>query len=186
MDSYLIDTSSLLSLVRYYVPFDRDERLRKKIQKMFIEKQCLLLESVSEEAARVSGGIIPSTYDFLKEKGEKKINLIKNFSPISGECHKLIDADWAIQKRKNKMGDQEYSGIKEKEIQRADLQLILTVKYNNKYKGAIIVTEESKSTNDSKVFKKIPIICKIENIPCITLPEMLKRAGIQLEYKIDN
>ena len=188
MDNYLIDTSSLISLVRYYNPFDRDKKLRRKIQKMFITEQCFLLESVLNEAKRVSQGIVLQTYDFLskEEKGEKKINLIKNVSPIPDECHERIDATWAIQDRKDKIKSQEYSERKEKEIQQADFQLIFTVKYNNKCKEAIIVTEESKSINDSKDFKKIPAICEIENIPCITLPEMLKKAGIQLEYKINN
>lgn len=37
----------------------------------------------------------------------------------------------------------------------------------------VIVTEESKVPNDNKVFKKIPMICEIEEIECIKLPQLL-------------
>ena len=38
----------------------------------------------------------------------------------------------------------------------------------------IIVTEETPTNNDNKLFKKIPTICKMQNIKCISLVELLK------------
>ncbi len=38
-----------------------------------------------------------------------------------------------------------------------------------------LVTEETSSPNDLKLFKKIPAICDILGIPVITLPELLEK-----------
>jgi hypothetical protein len=37
-----------------------------------------------------------------------------------------------------------------------------------------VVTEETKSANDNKTFRKIPENCKEINIECCTLPNLLK------------
>lgn len=39
----------------------------------------------------------------------------------------------------------------------------------------VLVTEETESSNDNKLFKKIPAICKELDIPTMTLPELLKK-----------
>ena len=81
-------------------------------------------------------------------------------------------------KKVNKSG---YEEAKTREIEEgADFQLVFAAM---NIKESIIVTEESKSVNDKKLFKKIPLICEHEKIPCIALPEMLKKVGIGIEYK---
>jgi len=48
----------------------------------------------------------------------------------------------------------------------------------------ILVTEETESGNDNKLFKKIPAICKELNIPTMTLPELIERYdGIDIDFK---
>jgi hypothetical protein len=48
----------------------------------------------------------------------------------------------------------------------------------------ILVTEETESNNDNKLFKKIPSICKELSITTMTLPELLgKYNGIDVEFK---
>ena len=191
MDKYLIDTSSLLSLVRYFHPFDKDEKLYAIIKKMFDEKQCLILESVFTESGHVAGGIILKKYSFLK-----KIKREKNIDIISPKLHKKIDDNWVIQKQKNKLNsDIEYETQKNDELGKADFQLIFMALNKreelaklepnlipNDKQDFTIVSEESRSSNNNKLFKKIPIICKEEKIPCITLPKMLEKIGLRIEY----
>ena len=43
----------------------------------------------------------------------------------------------------------------------------------------VVVTEETNSNNDNKIFKKIPIICDLLNIKCFGLPLLIT------EYKDD-
>ena len=65
-----------------------------------------------------------------------------------------------MQKQKKKLTKNDYENEKVKFIEGADCQLIL---YAMKDKESnIIVTEESKSQNDNKLFKKIPLICDQE------------------------
>ena len=182
MDKYLIDTSSLLSLVRYYHPFDRDRKLYTAIKKMFETKQFLLLGNVYKEAKYIAQQTIVTEYDFLK-----KIKLIKSIDTISEKLHRKIDNDWIILKQKKSLEQKkllkqiEYEETKQKEFQNgADWQLICMAMNNQ---GFTIVTEETKQPNDAKLFKKIPLICEHEKIPCITLPVMLKKIGIGIEYK---
>ena len=177
MDKYIIDTSSLLALVRYYDTFDSRKKLYRKIEEMFVEKRFLLINNVLKESGWVANGVILKTYRFLNLK--KKITPIKSHTPISNELHKKIDQDWVIQKNK-KVNNLEYEEAKTREVEeRADFQLVFTAMDIK----AAIVTEESKSMNDQKLFKKIPLICEHEKIPCIALPEMLQKVGIGIEYK---
>jgi hypothetical protein len=47
----------------------------------------------------------------------------------------------------------------------------------------ILVTEETESNNDNKLFKKIPTICKELKVTTMTLPELLaKYNGIDVEF----
>ena len=179
MDKYIIDTSSLLNLVRYYHPFDSDKKLYNKTEEMFVTEYFLLIENVLKEAERVAGGRILKTYSFLRKEAGK-IKRIKSDTAISRELHERIDKGWVI--KTNKPENQEgYKEVKTREIEeRADFQLVFAA-INRR---ATVVTEESKSINDNKVFKKIPLICEHEEIPCITLPDLLKEIDIGIEYKI--
>lgn len=48
----------------------------------------------------------------------------------------------------------------------------------------ILVTEETESSNDNKLFKKIPAICKELEIETITLPELIaKYDGIDIDFQ---
>ena len=70
------------------------------------------------------------------------------------------------------MKPREYRGRKRIYLRSADSQLVLTALSDKAQ--LTIVTDESKFQNDGKDFKKIPIICDFENIPCISLPDLLQ------------
>ena len=50
--------------------------------------------------------------------------------------------------------------------------------------GKTIVTQEQSDTNDYKPFKKIPLICEIEDVKCIKLQQLLKAFGVGCDFKI--
>ncbi|EAK3931390.1 hypothetical protein C1U56_08310 [Campylobacter jejuni] len=58
MNKYLFDTSSLISFVRYYIPFDEDLILRKFLLSGFNDNSFLLLNEVKMECKRVSSGLV--------------------------------------------------------------------------------------------------------------------------------
>jgi hypothetical protein len=60
-----IDTSSLLMLVRYYLPFEKNDKLRKLIEKKLNSGELIIIDKVHEEAKYQSKGIILKELDFL-------------------------------------------------------------------------------------------------------------------------
>ena len=179
---FVIDTSSLLSFARYYHAHDDKNVLVDYFESLFVsesEDSLILLESVSKETKGVARKIVTKTLPFLKEERFKK-KIYKNLDVETDKLHRKIDRLWFNNKS---VKVKNYSETKRKAIIGADFQLIL---YALKYKkeGVVVVTEESAHSNDGKTFKKIPMICKHEQIPCITLPEMLKRCELQVTYSI--
>ncbi|MCX6253310.1 MAG: hypothetical protein NTV31_02410 [Bacteroidia bacterium] len=64
----LIDTSSLLALVRYYFPFDNENSLKDFIKKKIDTGIIMVIDKVYEESRYTSKGIIIKDLDFLKDK----------------------------------------------------------------------------------------------------------------------
>lgn len=180
---YLIDTSSLLSLVRYYLCFDD-----KKILYYFIEEQLesgnfILLKSVFSECGKVNDSLIVKKLEFLKniKKHPGKIAIDKTH-------HNKLDNNWCVSKQKNTLTDEEFRRRKKEFIESADCQLILhAININKKEKTVkpVIVTEESKSANDGKLFKKFHPFVK-EKIDCFPLPKLLVELNIKINFDIQN
>ena len=171
MDKYLFDACSLISLVRYYLPFDSDNKLKDFICKGFEYKEFLMLKEVKDECDKVAGGLIFKELPQLKNIKSTNFNEI-----ITDKIHKLIDNNFIVFKTQiDKLGEFkniEYEAQRQKFIESADFKLIHCAMTNkDKY---IIVTEETPTNNDNKLFKKIPTICKMQNIKCISLVELLK------------
>ena len=65
---FLIDTNSLLILVRYYLPFDKNDSLKNLIQNKISIGEIILLDRVVEESKYVSKRIVVKTLEFLLDK----------------------------------------------------------------------------------------------------------------------
>lgn len=186
MSKYLVDSSSLVSLVRYYHPFDQGKRLMDSVHRNFEDNNWLLLNSVRDEIKRIAEGIVVNKYQFLgEEEEEEERNKIKPLPEIIAtmEQQKHIDNNWVVDSVKDKLKPEEYSNERQGQVIGADFQLILTAMTAKNKKMYTIVTEETETPNDNKLFKKIPIICKQEEIDYITLPELLRRWNIQFSVK---
>jgi hypothetical protein len=178
----LIDTSSLLSLVRYYLPLDKSGFLFEEIRDKISTGEIIVLDAVYEESKYQSKGIILKKLDYLTDKGflkEYKIivktdellplapvkfmNMLKNqFVANQFQLRKLTDAEFEVKKKEF--------------MESADAKLIMYCQHlikDNADEEIYLVTEETAAANDFKLFKKIPAICEILGIPVITLPELL-------------
>jgi len=62
---YIIDTSSLISLVRYYLPFDKDDKLFNHIKNMVEVGQIIVIDKVVRECGYVSRGIVVNKMPFI-------------------------------------------------------------------------------------------------------------------------
>lgn len=170
----VIDTSSLVSLVRYYLPFDEDAKLLNYISQRIIEKQIIILEKVYDESKYAAGGIVVNKIGFLKEK--KYRTKSDDLLPDS-EYFRLVEHEFCYDNMKTKLGEVKFESAKSKFLQSADSKLLLFALKNKESGDAekiVIISEETESNNDKKAFKKIPILGKFLKLEVQTLPDLLK------------
>lgn len=168
----VIDTSSLLSLAHYYLPFDDNDTLKDLITEKVIAREIIILDKVYDECRSVRGGTVIQQLSCVEDKS----NHTKTDSIIPlAKFHRIIDNNLmrrSLIKSKN-LSDQEVESEKQKFIQSADGKLILYTYYKDN--NAIIVTEETASANDGKLFKKIPNLCAELGLTSMSLPDLLSQ-----------
>ncbi len=180
----VIDTSSLLSLVRYYLPFDKKGVLFEVIKGKIANGEIILLDAVYEECRFVSRKIILKTLGFLEDQAFLKENgiLVKtdDLIPVSPArfLNRIRNQFVAVPAQFRKLTEAEFEVQKNRFMQSADAKLIMYCEHlmaDNPAGGVYLVTEETATANDLKLFKKIPAICTVLGIPTITLPELLEK-----------
>ena len=170
----LLDTSSLLSLVRYYLPFDNQDKLLNYFKQRIIAKEIVVLETVYKESKLVAGGIIVERLDFLNDK--KLRTKTDDLLPDKKYFNRL-ENEFCYGARKNSLNPSEFESRKKAFLESADSKLLLyCLKHKDEIDSSnyIIVTEETVSSNDNKAFKKLPAICDILEIKHNTLPELIR------------
>jgi hypothetical protein len=189
-----IDTNSLISLVRYYLPFDKDLIFYNFFKKKIEFSEIIIIDKVLEECEYFSKGLVLKSLDFLNDKIFLKSNKlpIKTeyiLAPSPEKFLRQVDNQFVnrgIMKQKN-ISEVEYENRKNKFLNDADIKLILyclNLKVDLPDDDIFLVTEESEGSNDDKLFKKIPSICKELNIENLTLPQLIgKYEGIDLVFK---
>lgn len=181
----VIDTSSLIALVRYYLPFDVGNNLYELIKKKIQNGEIIVLDAVLTECKFQSDGLVLKKLDFLEDKGFKKqykipLKTDDLLPPAPAKFIRQVESQFTIGVMKNKLEDFEFELEKERWLKSADAKLIIYC-LNHIHEGTLIfedvfiVTEESRSQNDSKVFQKIPSICDMLNINVLTLPELIDK-----------
>lgn len=178
----VIDTSSLLSLVRYYLPFDMKDILFDYIKSKVESGEIVLLDKVFEECSFTSKGIVVKTLDYISKKKNQvnTIDLIPNRKFFNQLENQFINGSV-----RNRLNEAEFENRKNVFLNSADAKLLLySIKNNGTTENKIIiVTEETEFSNDNKSFKKLPAICKILEIEVLTLPELLKKYdGIEIDF----
>jgi len=90
-----------------------------------------------------------------------------------------------VVRRQKKLSDTEFENQKNSFLNDADMkQIILCLNLIKDGERVVLVTEETESSNDNKLFKKIPGICKELEIETMTLPELIaKYDGIDIDFQ---
>jgi hypothetical protein len=174
----ILDTSSLLAFVRYYLPFDKNGTFKELIKTKLENGEIIILDKVVEESRYQSKGIILKILDFI-ESSKKAVNTKELLPPP--KFFNLLENNFC-DKSILKLKDIDTVGFeieKAKYLKSADANLILYA-MNIKDNNPIIVTEETLNSNDGKIFKKIPTNCKAIDIECCTLPQLF-----EFHYKLD-
>ena len=188
----VIDTNSLLSLVRYYLPFDKNSVLHNFFKKKIETGEIILIDKVFEECTYNSKGLVIETLFFLKDKKFLKSAKIPYktdslLAPSPAKFLRQLENQFVNQvvKKQKKLTDTEFESQKSNFLENADVkQIILGLNLIKQGEEVVLVTEETESGNDNKLFKKIPAICKELGIETLTLPELLdKFDGININVR---
>lgn len=170
----VIDTTSLVSFVRYYLPFDKADKLKELLEKKFNSGELIVLDKVFEESKFVAKGIVNKELKFLA----KSPMIIKTDILLPEQkFFNRLENELCYGTQRNKLTATEYQIEQTKFLETADAKLILFCERDKKdleLDKPILVTEETKSENDGKLFKKLPEICAILNIEHCNLPTLLK------------
>lgn len=174
---YIIDTSSLISLARNFLVFDSENVLYEFFEKKFRSGEFILIDKVYTECDRTAKGLVLDKMQFLKLKE----NIFKTDEIFpSQKFFNQLDSQFINGRAKASLKAAEYQAVKNIFLESADCKLILMA---NQDQDFTIVTEETKSNNDGKGFKKIPAICEILKIPVITFPELLHQYSKDVSIK---
>lgn len=186
----VIDTNSLLSLVRYYLPFDKKGVLFQFIKSKVENGDIIIIDKVLEECTYNSKGLVIEKLQYLTESTFLKSTKVpyKTDSllvPNSKQFFHQLNSVFVNTPIRKKLTDVEFENQKNSFIESADMkQVILALNLKNKGDQVILVTEETESSNDNKLFKKIPAICKELEIKTMTLPELIaKYDGIDIDFQ---
>jgi len=188
----VIDTSSLLSLVRYYLPFDKNLILFNFIKGRIEVGEIVILDAILEESKYISNGVILKSLSYLTDKSFLKennlpINTADILPPAPKKFYRQIDNQFVNGVIKNNLSPVEYENRKTAFLSSPDIILILfclNLKKDSLFKDIYLITEETERSNDSKLFKKIPAICKELGIPTLSLPQLLEKyEKVSFEFK---
>ncbi len=177
----VIDTSSLLSLVRYYLPFDLNSILYDYIKGKFESGELVIIDRVCDECRYTAKGIVTETLEFLGEKQFKKatklpLDTSSLIAPSPKRFLNMVDNSFVVMSQKNRLLQTEYESQRYEFLESADIKqilLCLNKKSEDENIEIAIITEETRDGNDMKLFQKIPMICSQVGIDTMTLPELL-------------
>ena len=186
----VIDTNSLLSLVRYYLPFDKKGVLFQFIKSKVENGTIIIIDKVLEECRYNSKGLVLIKLPYLIDKTFLKAAKVPYktdslLAPNTKQFFHQLNSVFVNTPIKRKLTDVEFENQKNSFMESADMkQVILALNLKNEGEQVVLVTEETESSNDNKLFKKIPAICKEVEIETMTLPELIEKyEGIDIHFQ---
>lgn len=188
----IIDTNSLLSLVRYYLPFDKKGVLFNFFKTKIEKGEIIIIDKVFQECTYNSKGIVLTTLDYLNDKTFLKSSKVPYktdslLAPSPAKFLRQVENQFVntVVRRQKKLSDTEFENQKNEFLKNADMkQIILCLNLIKDGERVVLVTEETESSNDNKLFNKIPAICKELQIETMNLPELIaKYDGIDIDFQ---
>lgn len=99
---YIIDTSSWISLIRYYKPFDSGSVIYDFFKRKIENNEFIVLNEVSEECNYFSQGLVAKELDFIKDK--KLITKAQNLGSTK-RFYNLLDNQFCNSFQKKQLDD---------------------------------------------------------------------------------
>lgn len=120
----IIDTSSLLAIIRYYLPFDDTGKFKEFLKEKFESGEICIIDKVVIESKMVAKGSILKSLDFIEKS--KKIIKTTDILP-SDRFYNLLENHFRDNDliRLKKIDEIEYEVEKTKYLNDADANLII-------------------------------------------------------------
>ncbi|NBC57655.1 MAG: DUF4411 family protein [Bacteroidetes bacterium] len=177
---FLIDTNSWLIIVRYYLAFDKNNRLSEFLKASLENRSIVLIDKVFEECKFQAKGIITKELPFLNEKSlHVKTTEVLPYPKF----YNLIENQFCDSYQRNRLEDYEFENAKNEHIESADVKLVLLAKELMVDNEVTLITEETRKQNDSKPFCKIPLMCDELNITCISIADFLVESELKISIQ---
>lgn len=172
----VVDSCSLLSLVRYYLPFDKKKILIDRLMEEVKQHQLIILDKVKEECSKIAKGIV---LDMIPQINGKEYITKTDTLTMPKRFYEMLDNNFVNGSVKRKLDGPKYDDLRTHYLQSADAYIIAYImKHSHTLEGIQVLTEETETSNDNKVFFKIPAIMKQimqdNKNPTLTLPEYIK------------
>ncbi len=188
----VIDTNSLLSLVRYYLPFDNDNHLIDFFKNKIANGDIVIIDKVYEQCQYQAKGLVLDKLNFLNEKeflkkSKQPFKTVDLLIPNPKQFFHLLNNNFvnSIVKKQKQITEAEFEVEKERFLEDADMKLVITcLNFIQKGEDVLLITEETSSTNDNKLFKKIPLMCSELKITTKTLPELIAFYTTEIKFSI--
>lgn len=182
---YIIDTSTWVSLIRYYKPFDSGFVIYDFFKRKIENNEFVVLDEVSRECGYFSQGLVVKELDYIKDK-----NFITKTSTVlpTKKFYNLLENQFCNDFERRQLEDYEIENQTESFIKSADAKIMMTAiaKTKELNSGVVVVTEETGISNDRKLFKKIPAMCLALDIECLKLTELIKRFDKEILIAVNN
>jgi hypothetical protein len=92
-----------------------------------------------------------------------------------------LEYNFCIPLQKKRLSEEQFTLQKEAYMQTGDARMILYA-LNHAEADPAIITEETRLSNDGKLFKKIPAICDILEIKHQSIAEWLSSNGVEVSW----
>lgn len=182
----IVDTCSLVYLSKFYLPFDEDDKLKAFFEKKFRCGELLMLDVILNECKQQSKGIVVRSMPFWESEKSLIVKTNDLMAPAPQKFSNQLDNNLCIPLVRKHFTDEEYSLQKQLFLESGDGKIILLalnkINESRLLDEVVVLTDESKISNDGKVFKKLPSICEFLQIKTITLVDYLKENNIEVDW----
>lgn len=178
----IVDTSSLVAVARYYLSIKDEAELLRFLEGQFRSGHLVMLNSVYREAAQVNSGIAIKLMKFLEENA-LHVNDETLTAPAPKKFSNQLDNNLCVPPQKRRLTQEQYIQQKAAYMASADAKLLLYA-LNHQEHNPLILTEETKYSNDGKLFKKLPAACDFLEIAHMSIAEWLTANGVTVVWSL--
>lgn len=185
----IVDTCSLVYLSRFYLPFDEEGKLRDFLKKQFQDGELIMLDVILNECRQLSKGLVVKSLPFLESDKSLIIKTSELMAPAPRKFSNELDCNLCVPLERKRLKDEEYAMQKQLFLESGDGKIIVFA-LNKKHDAGlldnaiVVLTDESKFSNDGKLFKKLPAICEFLQIKTITLVDYLQANNIDIDFVV--